>query len=217
MDYENTQIRFPTLSEFNENLKSSIDDSIRKIILKLLHSIAQGEDLSVDYLISTYGNILDNITIDSVVRKQRKTIPSDNRCLAKINNNRQCSRKRKGVQYCGGHIERRPHGEFNDNTHQKNIDTKKNVSIIRKDSTGTEDHIDEDVNDNIDEDVNDNIDEAVNDNIDEAVNDNIDEAVNDNIDEAVNDNIDDVNDNIDDVNNNIDDVKNNKDMFNDSV
>jgi len=114
MDFEQTQVRFPTLSEFNDKLKLSVDATVRKLAMRLMDSIAKGEDMSLEYLLTKYGNVLDNITVEPVAKKQRKTIPSNIRCLAKINGNGRCSRKRKDVSYCGGHNERRPHGEFSE-------------------------------------------------------------------------------------------------------
>lgn len=112
MDFEQTQVRLPTLSEFNDKLKQSIDATVRKLALRLMDNIAKGEDLSLEYLMTKYGNVLDNISVEPVAKKQRKTIVSSSRCLAKINGDGRCSRKRKGELFCGGHTERRPHGEF---------------------------------------------------------------------------------------------------------
>lgn len=112
MDFEQTQVRLPTLSEFNDKIKQSIDATVKKLVMRLMDNIAQGEDLSLEYLLTKYGKILNDISVEPVTRKQRKIIESKDRCLAKINGSGRCSRKRKDKLYCGGHAERRPHGEF---------------------------------------------------------------------------------------------------------
>jgi hypothetical protein len=112
MDFEQTQVKIPTLSEFNEKIKSLLNSKIRFALLHLIEKISEGENISHDYLISKYGNIIQEITLEPITRKKTRILSSDIRCLAKISGNRRCSRKRKNELYCGGHIERRPHGEF---------------------------------------------------------------------------------------------------------
>ena len=55
MDFEQASIRLPTLTEFNNKLKQIIDDKVKKSGLKFMECIAEGENMSLDYLKTKYG------------------------------------------------------------------------------------------------------------------------------------------------------------------
>ena len=59
MDFEQASIRLPTLKEFNNKIKQIIDDKVKKSRMELIESIAEGENMSLDYLKTKYEHIFD--------------------------------------------------------------------------------------------------------------------------------------------------------------
>jgi ribosomal protein L15 len=109
MNLGQAQVRLPTLADINDRLKESMLEAETRAISKLLEKIAEGEGLSLNDLKKKY---LRSSAEDPT--KKRKVIDSSTRCLAKISGSGRCSRKRKTEYYCGGHIDKRPHGEYMD-------------------------------------------------------------------------------------------------------
>ena len=59
MDFEQAPIRLPTLTEFNNKLKQIIDEKVKKSRMELMESIAEGENISLKYLMTKYEHIFD--------------------------------------------------------------------------------------------------------------------------------------------------------------
>ena len=55
MDFEQVSIRLPTLIELNNKIKEIIDEKVKKSLMEVLESIADGENFELDYLITKYG------------------------------------------------------------------------------------------------------------------------------------------------------------------
>ena len=55
MDFEQTSIRLPKLTEFNNKIKEIIDEKVKKSRMELMESIAEGENISLNYLMTKYG------------------------------------------------------------------------------------------------------------------------------------------------------------------
>ena len=55
MDFEQASIRLPTLKEFNNKIKEIIDEKVKKSRMELMESIAEGENISLKYLMTKYG------------------------------------------------------------------------------------------------------------------------------------------------------------------
>ena len=111
MDISQFEVRIPSLSDLNTHISESIKIEVRKQIESLLHRIAQGESIPVEYLKEHYMQVSD---IDSsVVHKQpKKKICASDQCKAKVSTGAQCSRRSKQPDiYCGGHLNSRPYGE----------------------------------------------------------------------------------------------------------
>ena len=54
MDFEQTSIRLPKLTEFNNKIKEIIDEKVKKSRMELMESIAEGENISLNYLMTKY-------------------------------------------------------------------------------------------------------------------------------------------------------------------
>ena len=111
MDISQFEVRIPSLSDLNTHISESIKIEVRKQMESLLHRIAQGESIPVEYLKEHYMQVSD---IDSsVVHKQpKKKICASDQCKAKVSTGAQCSRRSKQPDiYCGGHLNSRPYGE----------------------------------------------------------------------------------------------------------
>jgi hypothetical protein len=112
MDISQFEVRIPSLSDLNTHISESIKIEVRKQMESLLHRIAQGESIPVEYLKEHYMQVSD-IDSSSVVHKQpKKKICSSDQCKAKVSTGAQCSRRSKQPDmYCGGHLNSRPYGE----------------------------------------------------------------------------------------------------------
>lgn len=141
MDYGQSVIRLPTLSQFNENLQPSLNEHIKKKNMQLLTAIADGENLSIRYLLEKYGGFIDTEqNINVTQRKQRKIVPGKERCMAKKHDGERCTRRRKQIDgesnlYCGGHINSRPYGQFE----QSQIDDEELCSVDSNNTTTSAD------------------------------------------------------------------------------
>jgi hypothetical protein len=82
---------------------------------------------------------------DFVKRKRVKNIvPQYDRCIAKIANNEQCTRRKKNDLYCGTHIKGLPHGEIANYKEQES--EFKKITVTAKDIRGIFYYIDENMN-----------------------------------------------------------------------
>jgi len=82
---------------------------------------------------------------DFVKRKRVKNIvPHYDRCIAKIANNEQCTRRKKNEFYCGTHMKGIPHGEIANYKEQEN--EFKKITVTAKDIRGIFYYIDENSN-----------------------------------------------------------------------
>lgn len=116
MDYSQSVVRLPTLCDINDHLTECIKEQVKKQVALLMIRIAKGEDLSIDYLREKYEDNTDNMSSICIPRKPRKTVPHIERCMARIAGGKRCSRRRRGEAafYCGGHVNTRPYGDFNE-------------------------------------------------------------------------------------------------------
>lgn len=83
---------------------------------------------------------------DFVKRKRLKNVvPYYGRCIAKIANNEQCTRRKKtDNMYCGTHLKGLPHGVIH--TYDLNVNEYKKITVTAKDIKGIFYYIDENSN-----------------------------------------------------------------------
>lgn len=113
MDFGQSIIRLPTLSEVNDGIQQCINDAVERRVRQLISDIAQGEGLPAEYLHERYGKAkLYMSHINPSIKRMRKELTQAERCQARINGGSQCSRKRKVGEYCGGHSNSRPYGRM---------------------------------------------------------------------------------------------------------
>lgn len=112
MDISQVEARIPSLSDLNTQISECIRREVRKQLEGLLHHLAQGENLSIDYLKDKYLHLteVDGLT---VTKQSKKKISCDEQCRARVSTGKRCSRRCKQPEtYCGGHINSRPYGEI---------------------------------------------------------------------------------------------------------
>jgi hypothetical protein len=111
MDISQVEVRIPSLSDLNAQISECIRKEVRKQMESLLHHLAQGENLSIDYLKEKYLRLTDVENV-SVSKQAKKKINGDEQCRARVSTGKRCSRRCKQPDvYCGGHINSRPYGE----------------------------------------------------------------------------------------------------------
>lgn len=109
MDYGTTILTFPSLNEINANLIQNTSEQVKDKCKKLLQAIADGEDISFEYLNDKYKHIFEQETS----KKSKIVISEEERCNASVQNKTRCSRrKKKGKEYCGSHVSSRPFGDY---------------------------------------------------------------------------------------------------------
>jgi hypothetical protein len=110
MDLTQIEVRIPSLSDINDVITDSCKKEVRKHLENILHMIAQGEDLPIDYLKERY---LSDVDIKTTLATTKKRITTDEQCRAKVSTGKRCSRRCKQPDtYCGGHLHSRPYGEI---------------------------------------------------------------------------------------------------------
>jgi hypothetical protein len=122
MDISQVEVRIPSLSELNTQISECIRKEVRKQLEGLLHHLAQGENLSIDYLKDKYLHLteVDQIT---VTKQTKKKISCDEQCRARVSTNKRCSRRcKQPATYCGGHINSRPYGELEEDDEESDSD-----------------------------------------------------------------------------------------------
>jgi len=126
MDVGKLPVTLPSISKINEDLNNIIKTVTTSKLRNILSDISEKYGIAKNELYTQYLNQdfdFDDIEKDSTyththththkIRKTRKEIPSDQRCLAKISSNTRCSRRKKpDSNYCGSHVSSRPNGEI---------------------------------------------------------------------------------------------------------
>ena len=120
MDISQLEVRIPSISELNQHISDCIKKEVRKQMEAFLHRLAKEEDLSFDTLKEKY--IKSDHSLTSALASSsssasastsviKKKITDEEQCKARVSTGNRCSRRCKGVSYCGGHINARPYGE----------------------------------------------------------------------------------------------------------
>ena len=112
MDISQVEVRIPSLSDLNTQISECVRKEVRKQLEGLLHHLAQGENLSIDYLKDKYLRLTEVESL-AVTKQSKKKISCDEQCRARVSTGKRCSRRCKQPDtYCGGHINSRPYGEI---------------------------------------------------------------------------------------------------------
>lgn len=130
------------------HINDKIHDSFNEFKKDLKHFIMNMANHESTTPIFDYIDEYDIVKItkeDFVKRKRVKNIvPHYDRCIAKIANNEQCTRRKKNELYCGTHMKGLPHGEIADYKEQEN--EFKKITVTAKDIRGIFYYIDENNN-----------------------------------------------------------------------
>lgn len=113
MDISQLEVRIPSVSELNQHIADSIKKEVRKQMEAFLHRLAKEEDLSFDTLKEKY--LKSSAATDqqtAATSEPVKKIKEDEQCKARVSTGNRCSRRCKGMSYCGGHLNARPYGEI---------------------------------------------------------------------------------------------------------
>lgn len=134
-------------------MENNINDKVKDYVLHFKTNICnliQNTDLCLEkrHEMISYVNTYPLLHIDKsefIKRKRIKNIvPYYDRCIAKIANMEQCTRrKKKDSVYCGTHCKGRPHGDVDKNDTQTNFTQ---VVVFVKDIKGIQYYIDDNNN-----------------------------------------------------------------------
>lgn len=112
MDIGETPVSLPSLIEINNELQNLTNDAIKTKLTQILADISDHYGIARNELMTRYMSESFSST-ETPVKKQRKALPTSDRCIAKIASGEQCSRRHKpDSQYCGSHVASRPFGEI---------------------------------------------------------------------------------------------------------
>ena len=113
MDISQLEVRIPSICDLNQNISDCIKKEVRKQMETFLHRIAKEEDLSFDVLKEKYMRSSSaTATADYSQSEPAKKFKEDEQCKARVSTGKRCSRRCKGTEYCGGHLNARPYGEI---------------------------------------------------------------------------------------------------------
>ncbi len=114
MDISQLEVRIPSISDLNQHISDCIKKEVRKQMEAFLHRIAKEEDLSFDVLKEKYmkSSSSSSSAADHSTAEPLKKIKEDELCKARVSTGKRCSRRCKGTDYCGGHLNARPYGEI---------------------------------------------------------------------------------------------------------
>lgn len=138
-----------------KSINTKIQDSInvfksdfRIFMEKSKQQQNQQYDVMCSHIIDFVKNYdIASITKEDFVKRKRlkNVVPYYDRCIAKIANNEQCTRRKKSENvYCGTHLKGLPHGVIH--KYDLNLNEYKKITVTAKDINGIFYYIDENFN-----------------------------------------------------------------------
>lgn len=117
MEIGEIPVSLPSLVKINDELNQLVIETTKNELREILADISEKYGIAKNDLYSRYMNRDVTINTETTIsrnKRSRKNIAHEERCLAKISNGNQCSRRHKGDNslYCGSHLTSRPFGEF---------------------------------------------------------------------------------------------------------